>query len=127
MNFIVGFLLYHSEEYISFWLFVSLIEDYELRENYSTGRIVIQVDLPGLEKHADVITRLIKINNPIVHNIFVLHSVEIKIFISEWLFSLFGSVIPLELQVRLSSLIGFLFMKDFLWKAGNFSINFASN
>jgi hypothetical protein len=38
MNFIVGFLLYHSEEYIAFWLFVSLIEDYELRENYSTGK-----------------------------------------------------------------------------------------
>ena len=41
MNFIVGFLLYHSDEYISFWLFVSLMEDYELRENYSAGQQII--------------------------------------------------------------------------------------
>ena len=31
MNFIVGFFLYHCEEYIAFWLFVALIEEYDLR------------------------------------------------------------------------------------------------
>jgi len=44
MNFIVGVLLYHSSEEIAFWLFVSLMEDYEMREIYLSG-------LPGLYKH----------------------------------------------------------------------------
>ena len=40
MNFIVGFLLYHSEEYIAFWLFTSLIEEYELNQNYLDSMII---------------------------------------------------------------------------------------
>lgn len=32
MNFIAALFLYHSSEIIAFWLFVALIEDYELRE-----------------------------------------------------------------------------------------------
>lgn len=38
MNFIVGFFLYHSDEYITFWLFTSLIEEYDLRQIYLDGR-----------------------------------------------------------------------------------------
>lgn len=34
MNFIVGSLLVHCAEDIAFWLFVSLIEDYQLRDIY---------------------------------------------------------------------------------------------
>ncbi len=41
MNFIVGFFLYHCEEHVAFWLFVSLIEEYELREIYLEGIIFI--------------------------------------------------------------------------------------
>lgn len=37
MNFIVGFFLYHCESYVAFWLFVSLIEEYNLRQNYCEG------------------------------------------------------------------------------------------
>jgi hypothetical protein len=48
MNFIVGALLYHSSEDITFWLFVSLIEDYELRDIY-------QPRLPGLYKHSQLL------------------------------------------------------------------------
>lgn len=44
MNFIVGALLYHAPEEIAFWLFISLIEDHELRDIYLPG-------LPGLYKH----------------------------------------------------------------------------
>jgi hypothetical protein len=44
MNFIVGFFLYHSEEYISFWLFTSLIEEYDLRQVYLTGNLMIEVN-----------------------------------------------------------------------------------
>jgi Rab-GTPase-TBC domain len=34
MNFIVASLLYHCDEEIAFWIFVSLLEDYELRDIY---------------------------------------------------------------------------------------------
>lgn len=45
MNFIVGALLMHCSEDIAFWLFVALIEDFEMRDIY-------QPKLPGLYKHS---------------------------------------------------------------------------
>ena len=50
MNFIVASLLYHCSEEIAFWIFVTLIEDYELRDIYETN-------LPGLYKHSHVIIK----------------------------------------------------------------------
>jgi hypothetical protein len=55
MNFIVGALLYHCSEVMAFWLFVSLIEDCELRDIYVKG-------LPGLYKHSQLIEILIMEN-----------------------------------------------------------------
>ena len=40
MNFIVGALLYHCEEYVAFWLFIELIENHELRKNYQEGKLI---------------------------------------------------------------------------------------
>lgn len=37
MNFVAGALLYHCSEDIAFWLFVSLIEDHEMRDIYMPG------------------------------------------------------------------------------------------
>lgn len=48
MNFIVGSLLMHCTEEITFWLFVSLIEDYQMRDIY-------QPELPGLYKHISIL------------------------------------------------------------------------
>jgi len=45
MNFVVASLLLHCSEVIAFWLFVSLIEDCEMRDNYMPK-------LPGLFKHS---------------------------------------------------------------------------
>ena len=66
MNFIVGFFLYHCDEYIAFWLFVSLIEEYDLRSLFMD-------QFPGLKLHVKRV--------------------------EEWLFSLFSSLIPLDLQI----------------------------
>jgi len=55
MNFLVAALLYHCSEEIAFWLFVSLLEDYEIRDVYLSG-------LPGLYKHIYIIGSLIKKN-----------------------------------------------------------------
>jgi len=64
MNFIVGALLYHCSEVIAFWLFVSLIEDHELRDIFLPG-------LPGLYKHTQIINMLLieKLGN--IHRHFV--------------------------------------------------------
>ena len=53
MNFIVGALLLHCSEEITFWLFVALIEDYEMRDIYMEG-------LPGHIKHSSLITQLME-------------------------------------------------------------------
>lgn len=37
MNFIVGALLYHCSEEIAFWLFVTLVEDHDMRDIYLPG------------------------------------------------------------------------------------------
>lgn len=55
MNFIVGSLLYHTSEVMAFWLFVSLLEDCEMRDIYLPG-------LPGLNKHSQIIEMLIMEN-----------------------------------------------------------------
>lgn len=52
MNFIVGALLLHSTEEVAFWLFVALIEDYQMRDIY-------QPNLPGLYKHIATLEHLI--------------------------------------------------------------------
>lgn len=57
MNFIVANLLYHCSEEIAFWIFVTLIEDYELRDIFETN-------LPGLYKHSHVITNLMETDLP---------------------------------------------------------------
>ena len=44
MNFIVGFFLFHCDEHIAFWLFVALIEEYDLRP-------IFMKDFPGLKLH----------------------------------------------------------------------------
>jgi len=38
MNFILAGLLYHSEEYISFWNFISLYEILEFRDIYTASK-----------------------------------------------------------------------------------------
>lgn len=52
MNFIVGSLLMHCSEEVAFWLFVSLIEDYQMRDIYMPN-------LPGLYKHSNLLEQLL--------------------------------------------------------------------
>jgi hypothetical protein len=54
MNLIVGAILFHcrGDEVSTFWIFISLIENYEMRQIYQQG-------LPGLDQHGEVIQILI--------------------------------------------------------------------
>ena len=91
MNFIVGFFLYHCEEHIAFWLFVSLIEEYDLRR-------VFMENFPGLKLHVKRVETILQNEYPLYWENFEKIGAKVEIFMLEWLFSLFSSLIPLELQ-----------------------------
>lgn len=65
MNFIVGSILYHANEEIAFWIFVTLIEEFELHDIY-------EEHLPGLYKHCHVIENLLDVNLKELHKHFVI-------------------------------------------------------
>ena len=93
MNFIVGFFLYHCEEYVAFWLFVSLIEEYNLRDIFMDG-------FPGLKLHIKIVENILQKKYKHVWFVFQKSGVRVEIFMIEWVFSLFSSLIPLELQME---------------------------
>jgi len=43
MNFIAGFLIFHAEEYIAFWLLTMLYESLELRDIYMASIILFKI------------------------------------------------------------------------------------
>ena len=92
MNFIVGFFLYHCDEYIAFWLFATLFEDYDL------GSIFMK-DFPGLKLHVKRVEIILQKEYVDIWKIFVKFGVKVEIFMVEWVFSLFSSLIPLDLQM----------------------------
>ena len=92
MNFIVGFLLYHCDEHIAFWLFVSLFEEYDYRK-------IFEKNFPGLKYHVDIVKNILKKYNPKLFEELAQAGVSYEIFMIEWLYSLFSSIIPLELQI----------------------------
>ena len=93
MNFIVGFFLYHCEEYVAFWLFVALIEEYNLRNIFMEG-------FPGLRYHVKTIENILKKDYKHIWFVFDKIGVKVEIFMVEWLFSMFSSLIPLEIQIE---------------------------
>ena len=100
MNFVSGFFLYHSEEYITFWLIVTLMEEYELRNIYLPGYDDIEDGLPGLSYHANKLNEILKLKLNEAYFIFKNNNIQLKIIIVEWIFSLFSSIIPLEVQIN---------------------------
>ena len=92
MNFIVGFFLYHCDEYIAFWLFVALLEEYDLRP-------IFMQNFPGLKLHVKRIELILQKEYENIWNTFIKYGVKVEIFMVEWVFSLFSSLIPLELQM----------------------------
>ena len=92
MNFIVGFLLFHCDENIAFWLFVALFEEYDYRQ-------VFEKNFPGLKIHVDKVKSILQKYNPKLYDELAQAGVTYEIFMIEWLYSLFSSIIPLELQM----------------------------
>ena len=93
MNYIAATLLWHATEEDAFWLFVVLIEDFELRDNFITG-------FPGLHKHYHAIEFLVYHDLPLLYNHFLNANIAVQMFATEWIMTLFTSVIPLEQSQR---------------------------
>ena len=85
----------HCSDTLTFWLFVELIEECELRDIY-------QVGLPGLHKHSYIIEMLVKRHLPELSDHFEEHIVRPEMYASDWIFSLFSSVLP-ETQSKITS------------------------
>ena len=92
MNFIVAFFLYHCEEHIAFWLFICLIEEYDLRS-------LFYQDFPGLNLHVKRFKEILINEYPSYWTKFEQIGVKVDIFMIEWILSLFSSLIPLDLQM----------------------------
>ena len=93
MNFIAASLLYHAAPDIAFWLFVSLIFDYHLRENYEAG-------FPGVKEINSDIQKLMKAKWPKLSKLFAKTETDFEMFTLEIIMSLFGIALPLSWTVR---------------------------
>ncbi|OMJ91243.1 hypothetical protein SteCoe_6219 [Stentor coeruleus] len=91
MNYIVAALLWHATEVEAFWLFVVLVEDFELRDNFLPG-------FPGLKKHAHVVDFLINSHIPRLYTHFLNLSVSVELFATDWFLTLFSKNVPIQLS-----------------------------
>ena len=83
----VGQLLMHCSETLAFWLFVTLIEEYDLRDIFQNG-------LPGLQKHTYIIRLLIMKHLPKTHQHLEKYQVKPEMYASDLIFSAFTMVLP---------------------------------
>jgi Rab-GTPase-TBC domain len=106
MNFIVGSMLYHCTEEIAFWMFVTLIEEFEMRDIY-------EPKLPGLYKHCYVIKKLMKLNILKLYKHFVSFlnillltlvqkqfEIQTELYASDWIFCIFSNILPLTFMAN---------------------------
>jgi len=89
MNFIAASLLFHAEEYVTFWILVMIFEIFEMRDIYLPR-------LPGLSKHCQIIDMLIFNYQPSIYLHLCEHEIKVDVFCTEWILALFASVIPVE-------------------------------
>jgi len=89
MNFIAASLLFHADEYVTFWILVMIFEIFEMRDIYLPR-------LPGLSKHCQIIDMLIFNYQPSIYLHLCEHEIKVDVFCTEWILALFASVIPVE-------------------------------
>jgi len=88
MNFIAGSLLFHAEEYIAFWVLVSLFEELEMRD-------IFLPKLPGLSKHCQITDILILNYKPNIYAQLCEFQIRPELFLTEWVLTLFGNIAPI--------------------------------
>lgn len=96
MNYIMAALLWHCSEIQAFWIFVKLITDYNLRENFIDG-------LPGLLMHFDVVENYIRTLWPAFLDHLQNNSIMVGMFVTDWCITIFTNVIPIDKVSRFFS------------------------
>ncbi|CAI2367634.1 unnamed protein product [Moneuplotes crassus] len=87
MNMVAGALLMHTEESIAFWLFITLLEDYDVRDVFTNTH-------ESLKKHCVCIEKLLQHYHPVLANHMKQNDIRAEMFASGWVLSLFCCVIP---------------------------------
>lgn len=87
INFIAAALLWHSTEVDAFWLLVSLMEDYGLKENYLPS-------MPGLGKHVHVVEYLVLHHMPDLYKHLLNYNISVQMFANDWCLTLFACIVP---------------------------------
>jgi hypothetical protein len=89
MNYLVCVLLWHASEVDAFWLFVILMDEYKLRENYLFR-------FPGLTKHCELTELLLSVYMPKLYLQFSKCDIMVQMFATDWYLTLFTSLVPIE-------------------------------
>ena len=97
MNFIAACLLYHSDEIIAFGLFDALLNDYGLREVYTS-------ELVGLFKHARIMEAILSEKLPDLYEHFMKYEIKAENYVSDWMIGLFASTMPVTIIHRFFNL-----------------------
>lgn len=88
MNYIAATLLYHAQVDIVFCLFIKIMDQYDLVNNYKPG-------CPGLTKHCETIDKMVFKHLRTLHNFLVEQAMPTQMYSIELIFGLFGSKIPI--------------------------------
>mmetsp|Transcript_28339 Transcript_28339/g.27281 ORF Transcript_28339/g.27281 Transcript_28339/m.27281 type:complete len:150 (+) Transcript_28339:447-896(+) len=91
MSFIAAALLYHAGEVATFWLLVSLMDKYSLKD-------IFRQNLPGLAKHERAIEKLGQTYLKEVFDHFEANDIKIGFLSTDWIMSIFMNYIPLEIS-----------------------------
>ncbi|CAD8049439.1 unnamed protein product [Paramecium sonneborni] len=89
MNFLAGALLFHSEECVAFWNYVTLYERLQLRDIYLEN-------LPGLSKHIQIVQLLCMSQQRKLYDMFLKNNVQFENFCIPWFLSMLAMVIPIR-------------------------------
>ncbi|CAD8134088.1 unnamed protein product [Paramecium pentaurelia] len=89
MNFLAGALLFHSEECVAFWNYVTLYERLQLRDIYLEN-------LPGLSKHIQIVQLLCMSQQRKLYDLFLKNNVQFENFCIPWFLSMLAMVIPIR-------------------------------
>eukprot|EP00743_Colponemidia_sp_Colp-15_P004267 GILK01004604.1.p1 GENE.GILK01004604.1~~GILK01004604.1.p1 ORF type:complete len:613 (+),score=134.01 GILK01004604.1:63-1901(+) len=94
MNFIVGALLYVVPEELAFWIMMSLIDNYDMKQMFLPG-------VPGLKFRIYHLDRLVAKHLPKLHAHFRRVRITPDFFASQWFMTLFSYYLPVETLHRI--------------------------
>ncbi len=80
---VIASILYHTHDEVStFWITISLIENYDMRQFYQKG-------MPGITLYGEVLSALLDLFLPELNEIFRKYDISYNDFFEMWVTSLF--------------------------------------